>query len=147
MKDLIVLYCVFLFSGIHAQVSDFKSVNFFKADNMAKLNKGRGLDNFPILVHELTKNLDTEVEKFRAIYTWICTNIKGDSRQDNIVFRKRKKYRNDSIEYIKWNGQYQKTAFKKLLKHQKTMCTGYAYLVKELCFLADIECEINAIEI
>ncbi|WP_037348590.1 transglutaminase domain-containing protein [Sediminibacter sp. Hel_I_10] len=94
------------------------------------------------MAYQLTNNLPTEAEKFRSIYTWVCNNIRGDMRQQNIVSRKRKTYQNDESEYLKWNEEYKKTAFKKLLKYKKTMCTGYVYLIKELCFLANIHCEI-----
>jgi transglutaminase/protease-like cytokinesis protein 3 len=125
-----------------AQVSDFKSINFTIADNVASLNEGSSLENLPLLAYKLTHKLPTQVEKFRAIYTWVCNNIEGDYYQHEKVNRTRKKFQNDSLGYIKWNNGYKKTAFKTLRKHKKTMCTGYAYLIKELCFLANIACEI-----
>ena len=136
------LFLIFTINICTAQVSDFKAIDFTKADNVAILNQGASLTNLPLLAEKLTRKLPTKVEKFRAIYTWVCSNIKGDNNQHNKVSRKRKKFRNDSLGYIKWNNKYKKTAFKTLLKHKKTMCTGYAYLIKELCFLANIECEI-----
>jgi len=142
MKNVFAYFFIFFISIGYAQVSDFNTVNFTRADNIAKLNEGYSLENLPLLAHNLTYNLPTDVEKFRAIYTWVCNNIKSDIRQDDIVTNKRNKLKNDSIAYIKWNNEYKKIAFKKLLKHKKTMCTGYAYLIKELCFLANIECKI-----
>lgn len=142
MKQAFLLFFIFNFNHAIAQISDFKTVDFSKADDTAKLNGGKSLNNLPLLAHSLTYRLDTDVEKFRAIYIWVCNNIKADLRQGNIVSRKRKKHNNDSARYLDWNNDYKKTAFKKLLKHKKTICTGYAYLIKELCFLANIECEI-----
>lgn len=142
MSIRILLVFVFIFNISHAQISDFKSVNFKQADYMAKLNAGANLDNLPLLAHKLTSSLPTEVEKFRAIYTWVCQNIEADIPQQNKIFRKHKKFKGDSLGFINWNNTYLKTTFKRLLKDKKTMCTGYAYLVKELSFLADIECEI-----
>ena len=141
MKN-IFLFLVFTFNICKAQLSDFNAIDFTRADNMAKLNEGASLANLPLLAQKLTAKLPTEVEKFRAIYTWVCHNVTGDMNQDNKVTRKRKKLQNDSLGYIKWNNEYKKIAFKKLLKYKKTMCTGYAYLIKELCFLANIECVI-----
>ncbi len=126
----------------YAQIADFKHIDFTKADNIAKLNEGADLQNLPLLSYKLTSKLTTKVEKFRAIYTWVCTNISSDINQHNKVSYKRKKLKNDSIAFVKWNNEYKKKAFKKLLKYNKTMCTGYAYLIKELAFLADIECKI-----
>ncbi|RSK40575.1 transglutaminase domain-containing protein [Mangrovimonas spongiae] len=140
MKHLFFVFFAILVSWTHAQVSDFKDIDFAKADNTAKLYEGYSLDNLPVLVHKLTYKLHTDVEKFRAIYYWVCHNIKNDIRQGNRVIRKRTKL--DSLEYLKWNSTYKKNVFKTLLRRKKTMCTGYAYLIKELCFLANIECKI-----
>lgn len=139
---IITLISLLIFSISNAQIVDFNNIDFTKADNIAKLNKGENLQNLPLLSYKLTAKLSTKVEKFRAIYTWVCTNINGDNRQHDKVSKMRKKYKNDSIALAKWNNEYKKKAFKKLLKHNKTMCTGYAYLIKELAFLADIDCKI-----
>lgn len=139
MKHLFTLFLILSLNITFAQISDFKSIDFSVADNIAKLHEGYELDNLPLLAHNLTYKLTTDVEKFRAIYTWVCTNIKGDSNQHNKVNRNRKKRLSDSLNFAKWNTEYKKIAFKKLLKYKKTMCTGYAYLIKELCFLANIE--------
>ncbi|HBK71370.1 MAG TPA: hypothetical protein DDZ39_06920 [Flavobacteriaceae bacterium] len=141
MKN-IFLFLVLTFNICNAQLSDFKTIDFVKADSIAKINEGASLANLPILAQSLTQKLPTQVEKFRAIYTWVCSNITGDINQHNKISRKRKKFQSDSLSYLKWNNKHKKIAFKKLLKHKKTMCTGYAYLIKELCFLANIECEI-----
>lgn len=143
MKTISYIFFTLIFNTcLFAQVSDFKSVDFTKADHIAKLNKGASLENLPLLTQQLTHTLETDAEKFRAIYFWVCHNIKGDDAQHSKVSSKRKKYKNDSIALIKWNNNFKKIAFKKLLKHKKTMCTGYAYLIKELCFLANIDCVI-----
>lgn len=142
MKNIFTfLLCLFLNVSL-AQISDFNHIDFTKADNIVKLNEGKELDNLPLLAFQLTHKLSSDIEKFRAIYTWICHNISGDAYQHNLVSRKREKFKNDSLGYIAWNNEFKKIAFKKLLKHKKTMCTGYAYLIKEMCFIADIECKI-----
>ncbi|WP_299278618.1 hypothetical protein [uncultured Psychroserpens sp.] len=141
MKRLISTL-IFICHISYAQVSDFKNIDFTRADNIAKLNEGANLDNLAILAHNLTSTLPTQVEKFRAIHTWVCHNIKADSNQHDIVARKRRTLENDSIAFMKWNNSYKKIAFQKLLKRKETMCTGYAYLIKELCFLANLDCVI-----
>lgn len=137
------LIALFLYLNISfGQISDFDEVDFSTADNIAKKYEGEKLDNLSLLSYNLTNTLETDVEKFRAIYTWVCNNIRADKNQYRKVIKKRKKFKNDSIALLLWNASYQKVAFKKLLKNQKTMCTGYAYLIKELSYLADIECRI-----
>lgn len=142
MNKILFYIAIFFLNSAIAQVSDFKNIDFTIADNTAMLHEGKGLENLPLLAYHLTHKLPTDVEKFRAIYTWVCQNIKGDARQDSKVTKQRKKLKNDSVAYLKWNDTYKKIAFATLLKNKKTMCTGYAYLIKELCFIANIECKI-----
>ncbi len=134
-----ILLLIFSNACLQAQITDFKSIDFTKADSIARLNKDASINNLPLLAYKLTNKLPTQVEKFRAIYVWVCQNIKGDNSQSNRVISRRKKFKNDSIAFMQWNERYNKVFFKKLLKHRKTMCTGYAYLIKELCFLANIK--------
>lgn len=142
MKNYL-LFLVLVTSNISiAQVSDFKAIDFTIADNVAALHKGASLKNLPVLAYKLTHKLPTDVEKFRAIYRWVCTNIKGDYYQQDKVIRKRKNYKNDSLALLQWNNNYAKTALKTLIHKKRTMCTGYAYLIKELCFFANLDCEI-----
>jgi hypothetical protein len=138
----ILLFSILICNLSFAQRSDFKSTDFTRADNIAKLNANSSLDNLPMLAYHLTYKLPTEVEKFRAIYTWVCTNVSGDPNQHKAVSSMRRKLSNDSLAFRDWNQEYNKLVFKKLLKHKKTMCTGYAYLIKELCYLAGLDCEI-----
>ena len=67
-----VFVCIFLFhiNISIAQISDFSHVDFSQADNIAKLNEGENLSNLAALTYKLTHKLSTDVEKFRAIYTW-----------------------------------------------------------------------------
>lgn len=139
---LLVISFLFFTDFGFAQISDFKSVDFTKASLVAKLNHGEALNNLPLLAYKLTSKLDTDVEKFRAIYLWVCKNISVDASQGDYIIKKRKKLKNDSTALIAWNRTYKKTTFKRLLKQKKTICTGYAYLIKELCFLAYIDCKI-----
>lgn len=142
MKKSIGLFFIIYVNLINAQISDFKDINFTKADNIAKLNRNENLKNLPLLCYKLTHKLSTDVEKFRAIYTWVATNIKADAKTHNKVTRMREKFKNDSVSLSNWNTTYKKIVFKKLVKHKKTMCTGYAYLIKEMASIVNIESKI-----
>lgn len=142
MRRLFVILVFFTTLLLKAQVSDFDSVNFTRADNIAKLNEGQKLENLPILAYNLTNKLNTDVEKFRAIFYWVCNNIAADDSQNSKVINARKKLQNDSLAFIQWNNNHKKKFFKRLINQRRTICTGYAYLIKELCFFANIECEI-----
>lgn len=136
-----LLLFMFAFQS-HAQISDFDHINFSKADQTALLCKNEGLDNMPKLVYNLTSNLDTDVERFRAIYMWVCHNIANDYTLYLKNKRKRSKFKNDSIKLKAWNDRFKKVVFNKLLKQERTICTGYAYIVQELARLANLDCEI-----
>lgn len=138
-----ILFWVWIFAGaLQAQVSDFESIDFHRADSVTARYQGVNLHNLPLLAHHLTTDLPTEVEQFRAIYTWVCTNISGDHDAFQRNFRKRQRFRNDSLSLALWNKNFSQDVFEKLLKKQETVCTGYAYLVKELATLAGIRCEV-----
>ncbi|WP_460217783.1 transglutaminase domain-containing protein [Psychroserpens sp. MEBiC05023] len=132
---------VFAFQS-NAQISDFDTINFHKADSIALACKNEGLDNLPELSYKLTTSLNTDVERFRAIYMWVCTNITNDYGLYSRNMKRRERYRHDSLKLKQWNEAITKDIFRKLLKHKKTICTGYAYILKELSTLANINCKI-----
>lgn len=127
---------------INGQRSDFSPINFKKADSIALALKGESLDNLPVLTHKLTINLTTDVEKFRALYTWVSTNIENDYSSYLKTRKKRKKLSGDSEALLAWNNSFTPKVFENLLKYKKTACTGYAYLMRELASLANINCKI-----
>lgn len=126
----------------YAQVSDFNGINFQKADSIALSYKNEKLHNLPELAYKLTSNLPTEVERFRAIFTWVCENIANDYRLYSRNMSKRQRYKDDSLKLEKWNSHFRTLVYEKLLKRNKTICTGYAYLVEELAQLANINCKM-----
>ncbi|WP_439128886.1 transglutaminase domain-containing protein [Polaribacter sp.] len=136
----ISLFLLLLFSLVgFTQQSDFKNIDFKRADYIAKRVKVKRLYNLNELTFKLTQNLDTDVEKIRAIYVWICTNIANDFGLYAQNERRRNRYKNDSIKLQNWNSKFKTKLFKKLLKRKKTICTGYAYLFTEMCNIINIE--------
>ncbi len=142
MRVLIVITAFIFLMPLRAQRSDFEAIDFWRADYIATQQQGEGLQQLPILVHHLTATLNTEVEKFRAIYYWVCHNIKGNyylMRKNRNMIRK---LENDAQALETWNNAIQKEVFKRLLTSNETLCTGYAYLLKEMAALAGIDSEI-----
>lgn len=125
-----------------AQQSDFENIDFSIADQSARRHKGEALYNLPVLAHNLTYDLTTDAERFRAIYYWVTHNIKGDySRmEENIHYRN--KFSNNDQALENWHRSYKKKIFKDLIKNKKTVCTGYSYLVQQLSKQVDIEVQI-----
>ncbi len=136
----IIFLCI---TGIaKAQLSDFGNVDFRKADSVANHYKGESLKNLPLLSYNLTNSLPSQVEKFRAIYTWVSTNIENDYWGYVKNRQKRKQFQDDSVALKNWNRSFSTKVFEKLVREQKTLCTGYAYLVTELANISNINCEI-----
>lgn len=142
MRICLFIFFLSLAFNLHAQKTDFADFDFHKADSIATLYKGSDLSNLPILAYQLTSPLESKAEQFRAIHSWVCTNISLDYwyfRKNKI---KRQKLKNDSLALVEWNSYLLMKVFTKLLNENSTVCTGYAYLVKELSNLAGIKCEI-----
>ena len=129
-------------STIYAQVADFREISFYKADSIANAYLGANLRNVSKLSFQLTQGLSTDVEKLRSIFIWITQNISNDNTIYERNKRKRKKYLKDSLQLIEWNHHIWRKTIARLLKKKKTVCTGYAYLLKEMCRYAGIEARI-----
>ena len=143
MKYNISLFSlVFVFQLQYAQISDFETINFKLADSIALKYKNEPLSNLPKLSHDLTVNLNSEAEKFRALFKWICVNLSNDYGLYHRNMRKRYRFKNDSLKLSEWNDTFKRIIFKKMVKDKRTICTGYAYLLKELSNLIGLECEI-----
>ncbi|MFH6602279.1 transglutaminase domain-containing protein [Maribacter algicola] len=124
------------------QRGDFSKIDFGKADSIALAHKGEGLRNLPILIHRLTASLETDVEKFRAIYTWVATNIENDYHAYLRTIKKRKKHADDRAAFLEWNESFTPKVFEKLVEQRKTACSGYAFLVREMAKIAGLNCKI-----
>jgi hypothetical protein len=124
---------------VQSQVSDFKHTDFSRADSVAALYAHHSLKDLPALASRLTRPFTKEEEKFRAIYKWVCDNIDFDYGLYT-AHTKGKIMNKKGVELHQWNQQFTARMFQTLRTKQKTVCTGYAYLVKELCQLAGIRC-------
>lgn len=133
----------FLISGsLFAQKSDFKEIDFSRADSIAQVYAGHSLYQLPALASKLTAHLQTDVEKFRAIYRWVCTNIENDFSYYLKNQRKRKQYQQRPEKFNEWNQQFAIKSYKRLLKDYQTVCTGYAALIQQLAYFADLDAKV-----
>ncbi|MBA4058197.1 MAG: hypothetical protein C0490_26005, partial [Marivirga sp.] len=137
-----LLVIVFFSASLLAQPVGSKVVDFTKADSVAALYPNYSLKDLRNLANKLTIPLSTEEEKFRAIYFWICNNIENDYEYYVTNKHKREKLHNDPDALKEWNRKFSVLVFNKLLSEQKTVCSGYAYLFKELAFHAGLSCVI-----
>ena len=142
MRRIWCLFLILISVSLSAQQSDFKNYDFTKVDAIAKNFKAKRLNDLNNITYNLTKDFDTEVEKFRAIFIWITHNISNDYRLYAKNSRKRKRFEDDSIKLEKWNSKFKKIIFKKLIRKKRTICTGYAYLLKEMSDIIGVKAEI-----
>ena len=124
------------------QAEEAPSYDYQLADSIAESLSGYGLKNIPLLAKDLTDQLTTEHEKFRVIFYWVATNIENDYIYFLKNQRKRKRFADDPVALASWNAEFAPKIYERLLKQQKTVCTGYAVLIEELCYYAGIEAEI-----
>jgi transglutaminase/protease-like cytokinesis protein 3 len=135
-----IVLCMAVLSA-RTQVSDFKRVDFGKADSVARLYPNYSLTNLPDLADKLTRPFTNEEEKFRAVFTWVCLNIRNDYE----LYLKNKQHREQcktEAELKAWYKEFSKTLYHELLIDHKTICTGYAYLIRELALASGLECII-----
>jgi hypothetical protein len=137
----VLLIILIGFDFVNAQSSASLSSDFTKADSMAAACKNYPIRDLKLLSANLTANLQTEEQKFRAIYKWICDNIKNDYSLYLKSRRERSKLRTPE-ETRQWNRAFTKKVFRILQEKKSTVCTGYAYLLRELCLHAGIDCRI-----
>ncbi|MGC3947812.1 MAG: transglutaminase domain-containing protein [Chryseolinea sp.] len=142
-KYQLCLFILFLpLVSANGQLGDFDNTDFRRADSVAKIYAGHSLNNLIVLSHKLTKPLSTDVEKFRAIYTWVCENIEGDPLLFMQNERQREKLRERPDELKVWSREFSRRAFAILIRDRKGVCTGYAYLIRELSVHAGLSCNI-----
>jgi transglutaminase/protease-like cytokinesis protein 3 len=124
-----------------AQVSDFKGIDFGRADSVARLYPNYPLTNLPDLAYKLTHEFTHNEEKFRAIFTWVCLNVRNDYALYLINKQHREQCKTET-ELKAWYKEFTKTIYRELLINRKTICTGYAYLIRELALASGLECVI-----
>ncbi|MBT1706513.1 transglutaminase domain-containing protein [Chryseosolibacter indicus] len=136
---LLLLISSLIIKEAQAQVSDFTNINFTKADSIAALYPEHSLYDLRGLSIKLTTPLGTEVEKFRSIYKWVCDNIENDYELYVLSTRQRAKLK--SVDELRnWNRTFGAKVYRQLLRNQKTVCSGYAALIKSLAEYAGLKC-------
>ena len=128
--------------SLQAQPAGYEKYDFTKADSVAALYRDHSLADLRKLSDKLTLPLSGEEDKFRAIYKWVCDNIENDYGFYIKNKTRREKLKDRPQELREWNQRFSPRVFQKLLREHKTICTGYAWLLKELSWHAGIRCEI-----
>lgn len=95
----------------------FLNFNYQRADSIAVNLPNARYDNPSALASALCQNLETDHEKFRAIYRWIAENIRYNISVTS----------SDPVE---------------VLRKKKAVCEGYASLLENMCTSAGLECQV-----
>jgi transglutaminase/protease-like cytokinesis protein 3 len=139
-KLAFTICCLVVFKIGYTQRTDFWGVNFYKADSIAEVYADRSLKDTKKLAEDLTKNLPTEVEKFRAIFRWITDNIHYDYDLYVEAQIKEKKLRRRPKELQAWKRKFSNKVDRRLVNKKSTICAGYASLLEKMSNHIGISC-------
>ncbi|MBT1686816.1 transglutaminase domain-containing protein [Dawidia soli] len=143
MRTLLFVICSLLVPvALSAQQAHFTKLHWAKADSVAACYPRHAVTDPKTLSDKLTRSLTTDAEKFRAIYTWVCTNIASDYSLFRLNQHQSNKLKDDAAALDAWRRQFSRRVFQVLGRHHRTVCTGYAYLLRELARHAGIRCVI-----
>jgi len=115
MKWLFILFPCFLFAQDYTYLKNF---DYHKADSVALRFPKKKYKTVSAVAEILTQDISTEHEKFRAVFRWITENIEYNKGAQNIA-----------------DGD-------KVLRKNKAVCQGFSVLLKEMCDVLNIPCEI-----
>jgi hypothetical protein len=119
----------------------FDDTYFHNIDSFAKTAKYE-LGLFP-MTNILTQGYSKPVEKLRSIFTWITWNIKYDC---DFLNRGEEpggfECEGDSISCVDELSRWEMKYINRVLKKKRAICQGYSMLLKKMCDISGIECEI-----
>ncbi len=132
MKRCAGLLIFFWALGAQAQKP---TANFFAIDTYVQSVQEANLDT---LAGKLIFPYTTELEKVRAIYSWICQNI----RYNADIYKPlalRARFRQEPLDTTtEWKSADEMVA-QKVLRRRLAVCDGYSRLFKVLCQYAGVE--------
>jgi transglutaminase/protease-like cytokinesis protein 3 len=137
-----VICCLPVPEALLAQQAHIPAAQWSKADSVAARYPAHAIKDLKVLSEKLTLPLKTDVEKFRAIYTWVCSNIAYDYVLFKINQRQTSKLKNDPAALEAWQRPFSRRMFRVLVRQHRTVCTGYAYLLRDLAHIAGIRCVV-----
>jgi len=115
MKWFFILFPFFLFSQDYAYLKNF---DYHKADSVALCFPKKKYKTVSAVAEILTQDITTEHEKFRAVFRWITDNIEYNKTAQNV---------SDADKVVRKN---------------KAVCQGFSNLLKEMCVVVNIPCEM-----
>lgn len=123
MKRLLVAIFLSVQIIVFSQNNDFSEIDNY----ISSLNIDRSI-TIPDLTGKLTSPFHSDLQKVRAVFFWIATNIRYDDEENDASFRAR--YPSD-MEKI--NTTY---------SSRKGVCSGYSHLFRYMLGLSGIRCNV-----
>jgi len=129
MKKTIFCIILLLYS-FQGQTQDFTQIDLKVLEYSKKYNKPEKL------AIQITKDFKTDLEKTRAVYTWITNNVAYDyaeSGKFNFTYSSKEQQRKRELIF-------NRKLSKRVISKRKAVCEGYSVLFKKLCDLLNIKC-------
>jgi hypothetical protein len=115
MRNIILGIFLLSSSLLFSQNKSLRTFDYSRVDSIALHLPKIKYSSYGELAALLTSNLNTEQEKFRAIYRWIADNIKySHSRTSDAS---------------------------KVLRSKRAACIGYSSLLQQMCEAVNLQCE------
>ncbi len=93
------------------------------------------------LAYQLTAGYTTDLEKVRAIYSWICQNIAYNSNLYKPLYRRPPFIQAPMDTVSEWKPADEMVA-QKVMTRRLAVCDGYSRLFKVLCTYAGLQAEV-----
>jgi hypothetical protein len=142
MKLLVALFVCITTHLCYCQHFDFVNADFGKADSIAINYRFKG-DLDPVkIANDLTKDLSTDIEKFRVIFRWIAENIKYDIKLYLKIISHDYDPRYWPKKAARWRKRLKSLYIRHTIKQRMSVCEGYSWLLETMCKTAGISCEV-----
>ena len=142
LKYFLCIVIIFLSAPIHAvSQKNYDDLDFSAVDKFAR--SIRYDDDLNKLTQELVSPYTEDIFKLRAIFIWVTDNIAYDYKlynegNSNAGFRCTGKKADCDIARAEWEN----ATIASVLEKKMGVCSGYSRLVKKMCELAGIKCEV-----
>jgi transglutaminase/protease-like cytokinesis protein 3 len=127
-----------LLFGLIALALSARSQNYWMIDNRSASIDAAMPDE---LARKLTAPYKTDVEKFRAIFSWVAAHIEYKVSRPAFAIAHNRASRQKPDTTWESRSLDERVAYN-VLKNRFAVCDGYARLVKTLCDYAGISCNV-----
>jgi len=141
IRFLLSLVLIFFAVTSYAQRSDFWNISFTKADSIATCYKGHNLKHPDKLAQLLTRDLPTDVEKFRSLFYWVAKNISYDVELLEYKRENEKRYAHNRIKLLRWQKKFNRKSWSRVIRKKTAICIGYSELLESMAVSTGITCK------